>query len=234
MMKNDSLQSLWKKHGEGTPMTHAELDRIVRRGLKGSVSGWRFYVGTNLLALLAAIVLGLVNLAGYRGNPPMLAAELGVTLVAGVLLGFGVHVFRELQLIARADEPLMNALQRRLAFVRSKYELWLWAAALSCLLLIFTLATFIDNDNGVYRINQPLVFWGTLVATLLFIYGTGKLATYAPVREMRDALADLEAGTTKRIEATPARRRVLFWLMLAAVLLLTATAVLGMLKALGL
>ncbi|MDH3403180.1 MAG: hypothetical protein OES32_02095 [Acidobacteriota bacterium] len=215
-------------------MSHAELDRIVRRGMKGSVSGWRFYVATNLLALLAAIVLGLVNVAMYRGNPPMLAAELGATLAAGVLLVFGVHVFRELQRIARVDEPLMDALRRRLAFVRSKYELWLWAAALTCLLLVFTLTTFIDNQNGVYRINQPLVFWGTLAAMLLFIYGTGKLASYAPVREMRDALEDLQEGTTERIRATPARRRVVFWLTVAAVLLLTATAILGMLTALGL
>ncbi len=215
-------------------MSHAELDRIVRRGLKGSVSGWRFYVATNLLALIATIILGLVNVGIYRGNPPMIAAELGATLVAAVLLAFGVHVFRELQRIVRVDESLMDALRRRLAFVRSKYELWLWSPALTCLLLIFALDSFIDNQNGVFRINQPLVFFGTLVAVLLFIYGTGKLATYAPVREMRDALEDLQAGTTERIEATPARRRVVFWLMVAAVLLLTATAILGMLKALGL
>lgn len=214
-------------------MSHAELDRIVRQGMKGGVSGWRWYVATNLLALIATIILGLVNAAEYRGNPTMLAAELGVTLVAGALLAFGVHVFRELQRIERADEPLMDALRRRLAFVRSKYESWLWAAALTCLLLIFALTSFIDNQNGVYRINRPWVFWGTLAGVLLFIYGTGKLATYAPVREMRDALEDLKAGTTERIEATPARRRVVFWLMLAAVLFLTATAILGMLVALG-
>ena len=233
-MKNDKLQSLWKSHGKGKSMSQAELDRIVRQGMKGGVSGWRFYVATSLLSLVATIILGLVNVAMYRGNPPMLAAELSVILMASLLLVFGVHVFRELQRIAKVDESLMDALRRRLAFVRSKYELWLWAAALTCLLLIFALTTFIDNQNGVYRINQPLVYWGTLAGTLLFIYGAGKLASYAPVREMRDALEDLQAGTTERIEAVPARRRIVFWLMVAAVLLLTATAILGMLKALAL
>lgn len=215
-------------------MTQAELDRIIRRGMRGSVSGWKLYIATNLLALLATIIFGLLNVFGYRGNPPMLVAELGITLTAGILLVFGVHVSRELRRIARADESLMDALRRRLAFVRSKYELWLWAAALTCLLLVFALTTFIDNRNGVYRINQPLVFWGTLAGVLVLVYGSGKLATYAPMREMRDALEDLQAGTTARIEAIPARRRVVFWVMLAATLLLTATAILGMLKALAL
>ncbi|MCP4201899.1 MAG: hypothetical protein GY769_08195 [bacterium] len=50
---------------------------------------------------------------------------------------------------------------------------------------------------------------------------------------MREALEDLRSGTTERIEATPARRRVVFWLMLAAFLILTATAILRMLTALG-
>lgn len=232
-MRDESLQSMWKLHGEGPPMTRDDLDRIVRHGMRGGLRSWGFYVATHLVALLATIALGVVNAAMYQGNPPMLVAELGVTLVAGALLAYGVHVFRELLRIARADEPVVYALRRRLAFVRTTYELWLWAGALTTLLLIFVVTTFVDNQDGIYRINRPLVFWGTLGGVLLFIYATGKLSTYPVVREMRDALEDLEAGTSERIEATPARRRVVFYWRLVAVLLLTAALILGIVTALG-
>jgi hypothetical protein len=163
----------------------------------------------------------------------MLAAELGVALTAGALLLFGGHIHNELRRIARADESLMDALERRLAFVHGKYELWLWAAALTCVLLAFALTTFIDNEGGVYRINKPLVFGGTIAGMLLFIYGSGKLATWAPVHEMRDALLDLKEGTSERIAAAPRRRRIVLWVMLVLALVLTATAVLGLLVAVG-
>lgn len=232
-MKDEFLRSLWKSHGDEAPMSAEELDRIVRQGMRGGLYGWKVYVGTNLAALLAAIGFAIANVVGYWQNPPMLVAQLGTIAVAGVLVAVGGRLLREILRIERADEPLIQALERRLNFVRTKYELWLWAAALSTVLLAFTVTTLIDNQGGIYRINQPAVFYGTLGGMLLFLYATGKLASYPAIREMRAALADLEAGTTGRIEATPARRRIFFWLAFAATILLTATLVLGVLAALA-
>lgn len=232
-MRDERLQALWKRHRDLPPLTAGELGRIVRQGMRGGLRSWKSSVGIHLLALLATIVLGLVNAAMYRDNPAMLGAELGVTLAAFALLAYGVLLARELLRIERADEPLMDALRRRLAFVRTRYELWLWAAALTTVLLVFAVTTFIDNQEGVYRINRPGVFWGALAGILLFVYGAGKLATWPAVREMRDALEDLEAGTGERIAAAPTRRRVIFWWSLVAVVILTATLILGIVVALA-
>jgi len=232
-MSDEKLRDLWKRHGKEPAMSRAELDRIVRQGLRSGMAGWKSHVLFNLVLLVATVAFAAVNAVLYRANPGMLAAELGVALAAAVLLAFGIHVYGELRRMSRGDEPLVTALGRRLAFVRSKYELWLWAAALTCLLLIVAVTTFLDERDGIYRIHQPLVFWGSLVAALVLVYGTGKLATWLPVREARDALEDLEEGTGERVAAAPRRRRIYFWFSVVAFLVLTATAFLGLLLALG-
>jgi hypothetical protein len=194
---------------------------------------WTSYVYLHLAGLVATAIFGVLNAFGYTNDPSMLVAEIGVTLAAVAMIPFGVHVLGQLGRIDRGDEPVFDALRRRLRFYTTTYEIWMWAAGLTTAMLGFVIATYIDNQGGHYPINKPVFFWGTMVAMVLVVYGAGKLASYPVVREMCDALLDLQEDGTGRIERLPElRRRWARW-RLAAAFGLAVLAVLGVLTALA-
>jgi len=232
-MNEDTLKSVWSRGGHEIPLGKEDLDRIVAGGLERGSKVWASYVYIHLAALVATIVFAALNVLGYSQNHAMLAAQVGVGAIALAALPVGVHVLRQLARIDRGDEPIIDALRRRLRFYTTIYEVWLWVAGLTMALLVFVVTTYIDNQGGQYPINKPWVFWGTLAGIVVFIYATGKLSSYPVVREMCDALLDLQEGTTERIERVPQlRRRWLRW-RLVMVVVMAMMAILGVLASLA-
>ena len=64
--------------------------------------------------------------------------------------------------------------------------------------------TYIDNQNGIYRINKPIVFFGVILMQFIFVYVIIKVSQYPLLKEIRIFLSDLEAqvleGTQKLTE----------------------------------
>jgi hypothetical protein len=60
-------------------------------------------------------------------------------------------------------------------------------------ILSFAINSYVDNQDGVYRINQPLVFWGVTLMQFVFGYTIIKVGHYPVVKEIKIFLADLEA-----------------------------------------
>ena len=58
--------------------------------------------------------------------------------------------------------------------------------------LQFALNAWMDNDDGVYRINKPFFFVAVSVAMIAFIYGSLKIAQQPALRELRAMAKDLE------------------------------------------
>jgi hypothetical protein len=231
-MNDEILRLLWTRAGPQAPLSREEVDGIIAGGLRQSFRQWAAYVYIHLAGLVATVVFGVLGAFGYASNPSMLAAEIGVTLVASSLIPFGVHVLRELARIDRGDEPVLEALRHRLRFYTTTYEMWMWATGLTTAMLAFVVATNIDNQDGHYPINDPVVFWGILVGMVVFIYGAAKLASYPVVREMCDALIDLREGTSERLARVPEQRRRWMRWRVAATLALAVLGALGVLVAL--
>jgi hypothetical protein len=77
--------------------------------------------------------------------------------------------------------------------------------------LSFAINTFIDNQNGIYRINQPIVFFGVILIQFIFCYVILKVAQYPVLKEIKIFLSDLESqaveGTQKLVEMKKHWRR---------------------------
>jgi len=192
-------------------MSRAEIEHLLRPGVRRSWIQVEMFVWIYLIVLAVTIALGAVNIYGYRTNPVMLAVQIGVTVAGLAFVGYGVHLLREIRATARSTANLIEQLRRRLRLYRGKYAIWLWMIALTALLLIHGVNTWVDNVGGVYRINKPFVFWGAQVVILLFIYAVTRTGLAPAVYEMRAALHDLEAQAmeqTPRVEEMKRRRRL--------------------------
>jgi len=229
-MSEDRIDELWARaRAKESVMSHAEIESLLRPGVRRSWIQVEMFVWIYLIVLAVTIAIGAVNVYGYRSNPVMLAVQVGVTVAALVFTVYGIHLLRQIRVTARSTASLLEQVHQRLRLYRGKYEIWLWMIALTALLLIHGVNTWVDNVGGVYRINQPFVFWGTQVAILLFIYGVTRAGLSPAVHQMKAALHDLEAQAmeqTPRIEDM--RRRARRWYVLFAILC-TISLLLGIL-----
>jgi len=228
MPDDDLIERLWARREEEPKMTREEIARALRPRLGRSSTFLKFYLWVYLGVLLATLVLQGVNFAGYRTNVTMLTVHALVTAAALGFVAFGIHLVGEVGRLDRMDERLAEAVSRRLAFFRGKYEVWLWACSVSLLLLTWAINTFVDNANGVYRINQPLVFFGTEAVMLFGMYAVIKASHRPVLRELRAVLEDLEAQITGHTEAVDASRARSRWWWLVLVVFLAAMALLGL------
>ena len=132
------------------------------------------------------------------------------------------------------SDSLQNLIQKQLWFYRRPYEIWLFLASVSAIILMSNLNLYVDNDNGTYAINNKLLFVGVTLGAFVFIYGSLKLTSLLGLRSLKAYLADLQQGAldqSKRLEHT---RRHYLWLWIVVFVLLSISLVFGVLKTINL
>jgi hypothetical protein len=198
---DDSIERLWANRKEETPMSREEIASALRPRVGRTTWTLKFYLWTYLGILLATLVLQGMNLAGYRSNSTMLTVHSLVMALAVGFTAFGIHLVGRVGQLDRMDESLAKAVEGRLTFLRGKYEVWLWACAATLPMLTWAVTTLVDNANGVYRINKPWVFLGTLLAMFFGAYAVLKGAHVPVLHELRAVLEDLEGQLLGRTGA---------------------------------
>ena len=143
---------------------------------------------------------GGMNIVAYAVNPSMLFAELAVTIAAMIFGFYGIYLLGELKIINRAEENLISMLKRRLSFYRSKYEIWNLMMAIMIPLLSFALITHIDNQESVYRINQPFIFWVVTLLQFIFGYVIIKISQYPILKEIKILRFIFEIPTLRSVK----------------------------------
>lgn len=193
-MSKDIIRDIWDK-GKSLKkeVNMIDFEQALRPSIRRQVFSFKLYIWIWLCIIFTTMVLGGMNIEAYAVNPSMLLAEVAVT-IATIIFGFyGIYLLSELKIINRAEDSLISMLKRRLSFYRSKYEIWNLMMAAMIPLLSFALTTHIDNQEGVYRINKPFVFWGVTLMQFIFGYVIIKISQYPILKEIRIYLADLEA-----------------------------------------
>jgi hypothetical protein len=124
--------------------------------------------------------------------------------------------------MTRPDLDLTTTIRSQIRFYKRDYEIWLWLVAFSVLLLTFAVNTMVDNDNGIYRINNPLTYAGLQIGIFFFMYLILKAAHYPLLKELRAHLSDLENQTTEATARFETQKRKWRWWMVAGMLAIAA------------
>jgi len=226
-VNDDLIERIWREAPEERTMSHEQLVGVLEPRVERSSRVLHHYVWTYLLLQVATLVLAGANLVGYSSNAAMLAVEAGIGLFALTLVVHGVRLYGKVQRLERLDESLESTLRRRLAFYSSNATTWMWLAAFSLVGFAFALNSLIDNADGNYPINHPLVFFGVQVAMVLVFAASCHVAHEPRMRELRAVLADLEAQVLDRTQEIDAHQGRWKALRTALIVLLAAAMLLG-------
>jgi hypothetical protein len=231
----DELINIWEE-GNKQLFRDEKTDRkmitqyLNEKTLKGSRSV-QFNILFYWLVQLANLVLVSMNLVGYRGNTRIVPL-LVVSLVASIgILLYGIQLFYRLKEINNYSESLGHLITKQLKFFRWPYEIWLMITSVSAIMLMLNLNLYIDNDNGNYPIHNRLLFAATIMATLLFIYGSQKIVNTLNFRSLKVYLDDLQHGVLDQSLQLERKRKRHLWLWILLLILLTVSMVIGILTA---
>jgi len=224
-MNKDIIQDIWEKgKSSKKEVNMKDFEQALRPSIRRQTFSLKLFIWIWLCVIFTTMVLGGMNIEAYSMNPAMLFTELAVTITAMIFGFYGIHLLSELKIINRAEENLISMLKRRLRFYRSKYEIWNFMMAAMIPLLSFVVTTYMDNQEGVYRINKPFVFGGVTLSQLIFGYIIIKISHYPILKEIKIYLADLEAQIWDGTQMlTAMKKRWRFWsfiFVIIAVLLL--------------
>ncbi len=221
---DDLIDRLWAERQEEEPMSREQIVSALRPRVGRVTRTLKIYLWMYLAMLLATLVLQGVNLAGYSSNTTMLTVHVLVIALAAGFTAFGIHLVGQVGKLDQMDASLSEAVTQRLAFLRGKYEGWMWICAATLLLLGWAISTLVDNADGIYRINKPWVFTSLLLVMFFGGYAVIKGAHFPVLRELRAVLEDLEAqflGRTGAVDELKLKwRRWSYFLVVLMTLLL--------------
>lgn len=233
-MIDESMKAAWKRAGAAAkPLSRDAIEELLRPAARRTGWALEFLVWTHVLMLAVTTLLALANLPGYRDNPTMITVEIVLAAVSASFAALGIRILAAIRRVQRADLPLVDSIERRLAIHDRWLGAWLVTASASPWLLTLGITTLVDNEQGTYRVNHPIEF---AVVTVVMFGGTYlmlRVATNPTLRELRAVLHDLRA---EALESTPGievvRRRSMVWMamgvaVVAIVLALTVWSWLG-------
>ncbi|MBL8861177.1 MAG: hypothetical protein JNK02_04115 [Planctomycetes bacterium] len=212
-MFDEALKTTWKRAEAGQPpRSRAELEGLLWPVARWSGRALWAALWTSIALLGVTAVLSSLNLRGYRGNATMLVVEGGLLALSLAFLAFSAWLIARLRRIMRADLPLVETVERRLALYDRWFGAWLVVGAMAPWMLSLAINTLIDNQDGTYQIHQPIEFAVVTAASLGVMY-VALTASLAPsVRSMRAVLHDVRAqaldATAEIAEVRQRTRRV--------------------------
>lgn len=234
-MKKDELIDMWQNGSERMFRDEKTDKKMIaqylnEKTLKGSRS-----ISFNLifygLIQLANIILLSMNLAAYATNSALvwiLIPQLFITI--GILI-FGIHLFYKLKDINNYSESLQVLIEKQLRFFKRPYEIWLFLASVSAIILMINLNLYVDNDNASYVIHNKLRFVILTIAAFLFIYGSIKVSSIWGYKALKAYLHDLQQGALEKSEKLEHTKKRFLWLWIFVFVLLTAFLVFGIIRA---
>lgn len=219
-MKEDIIQEIWDRgKSQKRELSVNEIEHALRPHARRQSFAIRIYIWIWLVILLGTLVMDTLNIAGYSVNPVMQMAQIGLTFVAAIFGVYGIYLLRELNIIDRADESMIAFLKRLLRFYRTKFEIWNLVMSCTLVLLSFAVTSYVDNDNGYYRINRVEIFIIFSAMQFAFMYGINKIAQYPFRREMKIIMSDLEANLVDETQTIPAlRKRWRIWAIIFSII----------------
>jgi hypothetical protein len=152
-----------------------------------------------------------------------LEAILLIIVFLGII--YGIYIFIKLREINNFSKSIRELLIKKVEFVRFYYEIWLVVISFLVLVLIFAINTFVDSNEGLYKINNPLSYVIIHAFIFGFIYVLNKMTAGIWVKKMKLYLDDLSGQSLDNIEKDLNQERkrkiiyVLVFLVIAGLLI---------------
>jgi hypothetical protein len=236
-MEDRDIIQAWKEETEDVlknrRLPRSQIEALLKPKVRKAALSVDLNIVLYLIVQLAAITLIGLDLYGYRSNPLVLGLLIAMLAMCSSFLGYGVFLLSHIRQISSGSFDLATTISKRLNVYRTHYEVWMWMGAVSCLLLSYALNMLIDNNEGTYRINRPVVFVVTSLLGLLIVYMAQKATQSMTTGRMKAYLEDLHnelLEKSKQVEEGKRRHRIRIAIL---VIVLTVLLILGIVMAMS-
>ena len=237
MMENNDLIQTWeegnKKLFAGEKLTENMIEQYLKPRITKSSFPFLFNLVYYFLWQVATLGLLVADIIGYSSNPTMLSALIPMLVLTIGFLVFGYYCFLKYRAIRNYSENLVHLLKEQLKFIRIHYETLLVIFSFSVIILIFALGALVDNQDGTFRINNPLFFTEICIGVFLFTYGMLKLSGILSTRPLKIYLNDLQNSVLEGTQQLEMRKKRYFWIGIVLILIFIALLILGIAKSAG-
>jgi len=237
MMENNDLIQTWeegnKKLFAGEKLAKNMIEQYLKPRITKSSFPFLFNLVYYFVIQVATIGLLVADIIGYSSNPTMLSALIPMLVLTVGFLVFGYYCFLKYRAISNYAENLVHLLKEQLKFIRIHYETLLVIFSFSVIILIFALGTLVDNQDGTFRINNPLFYAEINIAIFLFTYGMLKLSGFLSTRPLKIYLNDLQNSVLEGTQQLEQRKKRYYWIGIVLILIFIALLILGIFRAAG-
>jgi len=237
MMENNDLIQTWeegnKKLFTGEKITENMIEQYLKPRIKKSSIPFLFNLVYYFVIQVATIGLLVANIMGYSSNPTMLSALIPMLILSVGFLVFGYFSFLKFRAISNYAENLVHLLKEQLKFIRIQYETLLVIFSFSVIILIFALGALVDNQDGTFRINNPLLYAEISSGIFLFTYGMLKLSGFLSTRPLKIFLSDLQNSVLEGTRQLEQRKKRYYWIGIVLILICIALLIFGIFRAAG-
>ena len=236
-MEINNLYEIWEKGNRELFANQKITEDMIEKYLKPRIhkASLNFTFNIIFYSLIQVVCMGLliVNAIGYRTNPVMLSAIFPMMILTAGFFIYGYFLYVRWKGINNFTRDLKDLVTQKLHFLKTHYEVWMLILSLSSLFLIFGVTTMIDNQDGLYRINNVRLYMGVNIGIFLFIYGINKLASYIALGYLKTCLKDLRNNILEESVKSELRGKKYRWIFIVLAVAFFITFILGFLKSRG-
>lgn len=230
-MKNRDIITTWEKAGKQfeniNPVHREDIRKSLVKKTKKTTPGLKFSIYTNIVVLFAVIILSLINIWLYRSNTIIIILSAAFIFITFVLLIFGLNKIKELKIIEKNDETILNTLNTKISFFRSLSFVWPLLSAISYIILISLVNMIVDCDNGIYKIYNTGRFILITLAIFIFLFAVNYFSHMSHLTEIKNQIRELSEDYSDK-----KHKKIKLIIRIIVALILTVVLVLGIITAL--
>lgn len=193
-MNDDFIQKLWDKDESNIRINDSDL---IGNQISHLLNNHNLVIKLLLIIYMGFIpvilIFNISNIFGYISNPSILFIQSAITGFLIVCTLVGLINLKTINKIIKSDEPVKEALNRRIKFFKYNLEIWSILVAILIVISVFTLNTFTDNFSGTYTINNPFKYIFIHFFIFCFIYVFIRLIRKPLLSEINAMLSDLDS-----------------------------------------
>jgi len=208
-----------------------EIEAFIKPRVKKSVIGIKFNLIFYSIIALACFIILLLNSVFYITNPVILMINAIGIMLSAYFVYYGRYSFQQLRETEGGIQDLAVELRKKIDFYNRIYERWTWFIPTVTLILIFSINTLIDNQNGTFKINKPFLFAGINVAIFFGIYLINKITHEFWLKDIKSYLKDIDNQLMEETLDIESRKKKLTWWIFLIFLILTAMFIWGITRA---
>ncbi len=195
----NNIEEIWEMGNEKISVDSSFDEEFIRNSISetsiGITSKLPQLIWFGVITSLVAVILFFYNLFFYLNNTPILTAIVVLLFISLSVLVFMLVQLRVINNMHTIDFDLHNLLKYKIRYFTTRLRLVRHLVALSIVFVTFGLNLTMEKNDGIFELNKILTLSIFYFFTYFIIMYLQKFTHDAYLKQLRNALCNLEENT---------------------------------------